>query len=199
MKPKPGVLVAVFLLVVLPFISWLYLDKGLQLRLKGLNEMKIKEAAPLVSPPSLFSEDTLLGKVTIFIYGDSIHTDGQLKKIIETIYNQNDGTKEVKIRICQSGDLKSIGLPDYFEKGKFIAAVPCIEMDSFVSALTKVDSMYTGPGIINALVVDKKGFVRKAYNLNRKDDIKMLIRHTAILIPERRRIKPQLVRQKDEG
>lgn len=197
MKAKPGAIILVICLILLPFISWLYLDRGLKLRLTGLDQMRITEAVDTTLSGAL-AADSIVNKVSILMWLDSLPA-GQSKKIIETIYNQNDGSRVIQVLACTGGDIRDIQLPAYYYKAPFVKKVDCKVLNDFRNSLTKTDSLLS-PGIsgFNALVIDKKMQVRKVYQLNDSDEVRMLIKHSAILIPERKRLTPKLVRQKPD-
>jgi len=197
MIKKPGALILVICLIVLPFISWLYLDKGLKLRLKGLDQMRVMQMIDTTFDGAL-SKDSLIDKVSIIIWLDSLPV-ARSKKIIETIYNQNDGSRVVQMLACYNGEIKDLDLPKYYFKAPFVKTVDCNQLNKIRKQLTKTDSMLSpGEHAFNALAIDKHLNIRKVYQLNNDEEVRMLIKHSAILIPERRRMTPALVRQRND-
>lgn len=186
--------------LLLPFISWLYIRQGVDFRLNALKELNqkidISSAGNMVINNKVLNHDSLLGKVWVFINSDKINNPEANRTFVQSLYDQNDGSRSVRIVLCGKGNLRSdYNLSSVLTMRNFVMFAP----DTVYEVLSKVfmlqDSLTTYKSSVNALIIDNKGFLRKGYDLTKENELKQLVQHSAILIPEYRREKPKLVRQ----
>lgn len=198
MKLKKGTLVLLVCFILFPLISYIYLKKGIDMRANGLKELHFKRVAPEMPDSSLFHIDSLKGRVTIVIVSDSLKQD-VVKKLTETIYKQNENNPTVRVIIGESAINDSLGLPHYFYSSGFLHLIKSSDVISYIRDISEIDSLKSaGNKAVSALIIDRSASIRKGYDLNNIEQIRMLIRHAAILAPEREKIEPKLVRQKEK-
>ncbi len=199
-KLKPGVWVLMICFLLLPFISWLYIRNGVEFRLKALKELNqridISVIDPVVVNDKLINHDSLLGRVWVFINSDKLTNIEESKTLVQTLYDQNDGSRAVRIVICGKGDQRNTyKLSPILTKRNFVM----FASDTVYEALSKIfvlkDSLSISKTTVNGLIIDNKGFMRRGYDLTKESEVKQLVQHSAVLIPEYKREKPQLVRQ----
>ena len=197
---RPGVWVLMICFLILPFISWLYIRNGVDFRLNALKELNqkidISRLDSLVVDNLVINNDSLKRKVWIFIKVEEALELAKSREIASTIYDQNDGSRSVKVVFCTSGEIQNkFGLKDFLTKRKFISFAPISTFDALQNIFVQRDSFSINRFAVNALIIDNKGFIRRGYNLGDAEELKKLVQHSAILIPEYKKEKPQLVRQ----
>lgn len=199
MKLKKETLILIVCFLVFPFITYIYLKKGINLRSKGLVELHIQKTSPDMPDSSIFNSDSLKGHVTLFIQNDSLKA-GLIKELLETIYKQNENTSNLKVIVGVASTQDSLGVPAYFYL-HFLRLIQSTQTREFLTLIADRDSLSVHGSATgcNALIIDKNSKIRKLYDLNDIQQVRMLIRHAAILTPDNEKVGPELVRQKERG
>ena len=144
----------------------------------------------------MVNQDSLKGRVWVFINADKISDIEKNKNLARTIYDQNDGSKAVGIVYCSGQDLRTqLQLNPILTKRNFVSFAPEKTFQKLFSLYSANDSLNANLKTVNSLVIDNKGFIRKGYDLTNEKEIVKLLQHSAVLIPDYKREKPQLVRQ----
>ncbi|MBP9846116.1 MAG: hypothetical protein KBD43_08685, partial [Saprospiraceae bacterium] len=199
-KMRPGVWVLMICFLLLPFISWLYIRQGVDFRLNALKELNqrisIAGLDSLYINDYLVNRDSLRGRVWVFINADKISDIEENKNLARTIYDQNDGSKAVGIVYCSEKDLSTqLLLNPILTKRHFVSFAPERTFERLFNLFSANDSLKADLKTVNSLVMDNKGFIRKGYDLTNEKEVVKLLQHSAVLIPDYKREKPQLVRQ----
>lgn len=199
-KLKPGVWVLMICFLLLPFISWLYIRQGVDFRLNALKELNqkidISSAGNMRINDKAMNHDSLLGKVWVFINSDKTKSIESNRSFVQSIYDQNDGSRSVRIVLCGKGNIRGdYDLSPVLTMRNFVMFAPDTVYDALSRIYVSNDSLTTFKASVNALIIDNKGFLRKGYDLSKENELKQLVQHSAILIPEYKREKPKLVRQ----
>ena len=197
---RPGVWVLMICFLLLPFISWLYIRQGVDFRLNALKELNqrisIAGLDSLYINDYLVNRDSLRGRVWVFINADKISDIEENKNLARTIYDQNDGSKAVGIVYCSEKDLSTqLLLNPILTKMHFVSFAPERTFERLFNLFSANDSLKADLKTVNSLVIDNKGFIRKGYDLTNEKEVVKLLQHSAVLIPDYKREKPQLVRQ----
>lgn len=197
---RPGVWVLMICFLLLPFISWLYIRNGVDFRLNALKELNqklnISSIDSLEVDGQILNNDSLKGKVWIFMKIEDKTQVEISKEIASTIYDQNDGSRSVKVVIStEPGLQKDLNLNAFLTKRKFVSFAPVKSFDDLQSIFVQKDSFSVNRFAATCLIIDNKGFIRRGYELENPEEVKKLVQHSAILIPEYKKEKPQLVRQ----
>lgn len=197
-KLKPGVWALIICLLLLPFISWLYIRKGVDFRLNALEELKNKVEAPAFSTylneNKPFSNDSLAGRVSIFFDVANVGNTAHLKTILRQVYDQNEGSIAVRIYLCgDSGLAGQLNLDSVLVMRHFVQFAPDSIFDQLHHTFrTKTIVAIENP---NVLIVDNQRNIRYVYDVSDPNDVKKLIQHSGVLIPAYKKQKPELIRQ----
>lgn len=149
--------VLLMMLVVFPFLSWLYLKNGYEYRRQNIQELSGNQ--PLYLPETL---DTSL--VNIF---------GKTSLVITTV-----DTLMTTNLFRQFKDAPTFQLISDYKAGEFQSQKNWILLsDSVFSSFVKLNDIQV------AALIDTAGKIRKKYSLDEKDYIKSVVVHTASLLP----------------
>jgi len=186
--------------LLLPFISWLYIRNGVDFRLNALKELNqridITRIDSLLVNEEFLNNDSLKGKVWIFIKVDDASQIAKSKEIASTIYDQNDGSRSVKVVLSLDKPIENeMKLNSFLTKRGFVSFAPLKTFETLQNIYVQKDSFSVNRFADNAFIIDNKGYLRRGYNLEEVEELRKLVQHSAILIPEYKKEKPQLVRQ----
>ncbi|MDZ4748643.1 MAG: hypothetical protein SH808_09165 [Saprospiraceae bacterium] len=181
----------VLILFLLPFVSWYYLQSGLEWRKDAQEVMNGKTPFPsgtcVLADGRKFSADSLEGRVTLIAYVSCDTDDKGQKDVLEALYDQFRETSKaafVLLDTCQAGSSFSIQ-----KQHKYWYVIPCsdsIAICSAVHALWEKDKMFA--------LVDRKGVIRSYYAINTTDEKRILVEHMSLLLPRERQEKVELKR-----
>jgi len=172
-------LILLFFLFLLPFVSWYYLQSGLNWRKEAQQIMsgtKPFPQLPLISfkgvPMDKSQLEYHVSLVTI-VSCDSLEDQ---MKLVTKLYSQFKSTKKANfifIDTCQSLDLM---LPDSMMTSSFMLHCG----DSLNSCVSLLQDWPAGHSMA---LLDKKGVIRAYYPTHTHDEKKLLVEHMALLLP----------------
>lgn len=181
----------VLILFLLPFVSWYYLQSGLDWRKDAQAVMNGTSPFPtgtcLLADGRKFSSDSLEGRVTLITYASCDADDNDRKEVLEALYDQFRETGKaafVLLDSCQSG----IGALSQ-ERRKNWYVIPCADS---VAICNTVKSLWEKDKIF--ALADRKGVIRSYYAINTTDEKRMLVEHMSLLLPRERQEKVELKR-----
>lgn len=186
--------------LLLPFISWLYIKNGVEFRQHALEELRqsidVSTCHDLSVNGKPFNHDSLKGKVWVLINAPEIPDKNKLAEVAGTIYDQNDGSRSVRLVFC-GADISGFSsvLPAHLTHRQFVSFAPASTFECFQGIFVQKDTFSVNRFAENAYIIDNKGLLRRGYDINETGEVRKLVQHSAILIPEYKKEKPQLVRQ----
>lgn len=180
----------ILILFILPFVSWYYLQRGLDWRKEAQSVMKGTEPFPAGEwtdiNRQLFTADLLEEHVTLVT---RVPCD-ESKEIFETLDQFYDQFKETKkanfiiLNFCPS-DTSAEGKPMKMNWYTF----SCPDSSTICTSLTA-----KWPEGMNYALVDKRKVIRSYYPGNTKEEKRALLEHMALLLPRERSEKVELKR-----
>ena len=177
-KNNIGFLVAIMILVGFPMLAMYYMNKGVNYRKDLFNQ---------------FEDYGLVEKLS----GDSLNTDGKVllaffvegaeeaQKAFVSMHSQFDNRKDVLFMV--EGLSRIQDTTQVFEmmpSGKAI----------FSKALKISPDELAGAG----LLIDRKGHLRKRYDLSSRKDVELFVRQVALLLPPKKTPKAELKRETEK-
>ncbi len=181
----------VLILFLLPFVSWYYLQSGLDWRKDAQTVMNGTSPFPSGSCFSAdgrkFSADSLEGRVTLITYASCDTVDKGQKDVLEALYEQFKETGKAAFVLLDSCQAGSGSLSQRQHKNWYI--IPCndaMAICSEVKSLWEKDKMFA--------LVDRKGVIRSYYTINTSNEKRMLVEHMSLLLPRERQEKVELKR-----
>ncbi len=185
------VLTIVLILFLLPFVSWYYLNSGLEWRKKAQEVMNGTKPFPSGEFVSIndrkITSDSLTDHVSLVSFlpcGEDVK--GQMG-VIDEIYNQFKETNKASFILLDSCITPAATYPDLTRKNWFI--LPCPDSLPLFQSL----NMDWPEGKTFALV-DRKGVIRSYYAINTMDEKRILVEHMSLLLPRERQEKVELKR-----
>jgi len=184
----------ILILFILPFVSWYYLQRGLDWRKEAQAVMNGTDQFPQGDWTDInghaFTADLLEGHVTLV---SLVHCD-QSKEISETLDQFYDQFKETKkanfiiLSYCSTDtvDVDEAGRVDWYP-------FSCTDSTSLCSILT-----FKWPEGMNYALVDKRKVIRSYYAGKTKEEKRVLLEHMALLLPRERSEKVELKRGNKE-
>ncbi len=181
----------VLILFLLPFVSWYYLQSGLDWRKDAQAVMNGTSLFPAgtceLADGRKFSADSLDGRVTLVTYVSCDKDDKEQKEVLAALYDQFRETGKaafVLLDSCQtgSGNLSQ----DQYKRWYVIPCTDTLVMCSSLKSLWEKDKMFA--------LVDRKGVIRSYYAINTKNEKRMLVEHMSLLLPRERQEKVELKR-----
>lgn len=195
---KPVIWVILCCFILLPFISLVYVKQGIEFRQTALKELaqniQVDSCSPMVFQSSILPLDSMKGKVWIFIDKDEIQP-GLLAKILKTLFAQNSGKGSLGIVLCSIDSTMVPDVPEYIYQSGFALMGKHGNFDCLKSSFTRRDTQASNHLNYNTLLMDVYGKVRNGYELAQDEDVRELIKHVTVLLPEYKREKPVLIRQ----
>jgi hypothetical protein len=185
------VITVVLILFLLPFVSWYYLQSGLNWRKKAQEVMSGTTPFPpgeyLLSDGRVFHSDSLVRYVSIVSFVPCQEEDKNTDEVLDVIYKQFKETN--KARIIQIDTCSSItgysampGLKNWY-------VIPCsdsIDLCKTLAADWPKDKLFA--------LVDRKGVIRSYYSISTQDEKRILVEHMSLLLPRDRQEKVELKR-----
>lgn len=180
----------ILILFLLPFVSWYYLQSGLNWRKAAQEIMHGKTPFPIVAYHNAngqkFSTDLLEEHVSIVSFVPCVEGSEQMTVLTE-IYDQFKDTEKANF-IQLDSCTKTIELVmDATKKNWFV--LPCNDSLGLCTTLMKEWQ----PGTSFALV-DRNGVIRSYYSISTKEEKRILVEHMALLLPRERQEKVELKR-----
>jgi hypothetical protein len=181
----------VLILFLLPFVSWYYLQSGLDWRKDAQAIMNGNSPFPTgtceLADGRRFSADSLEGRVTLITYAPCDTDDKGQKVVLEALYDQFKETGKAAFVILDSCQAVSGSVLHEPHKNWYV--IPCadtIAICSAVKSLWEKDKIFA--------LVDRKGVIRSYYAINTTDEKRMLVEHMSLLLPRERQEKVELKR-----
>ncbi len=181
----------VLILFLLPFVSWYYLQSGLDWRkdaqavMNGTNPFP--SGACVLADGRKFSADSLEGRVTLMTYVSCDTDDKGQKDVLEALYDQFKETGKAAFVIMDTCQTVSGNVHQEARKNWYV--IPCADTVVICSA---VESFWQKDKIF--ALVDRKGVIRSYYAINTTDEKRMLVEHMSLLLPRERQEKVELKR-----
>lgn len=178
----------ILILFLFPFVSWYYLQRGLDWRKEAQEVMKGKEAFPsgewMDQTTNKISTDQLEGKVTLvtFLNCDQIDDD---KNLLNELYEQFKETGKAHFIIldsCRTDKLDDLSRQDWI-------VLSCSDSMNLCYLLSK-----NWPDDKSHALVDKDKHIRSYYASETEDEKRILLEHMALLLPRERSEKVELKR-----
>lgn len=180
----------VLILFLLPFVSWYYLQSGLDWRKDAQAVMNGTSPFPsgtcVLADGRKFSADSLEGRVTLVSYVSCTDDQGQ-KDVLEAVYEQFRETGKAAFVLLDSCQAGTANLPQQQLKNWYV--IPC---NDSLSICNSVKLLWEN-GKMFALV-DRKGVIRSYYTINTANEKRMLVEHMSLLLPRERQEKVELKR-----
>jgi len=185
------VITVVLILFLLPFVSWYYLQSGLNWRKQAQEIMSgttpFPPGAYQLSDGRVFHADSLVRYVSIISFVACQEGSKNTKEVLDVIYKQFKDTN--KARIIQIDTCSSITGPSITPGMKNWYIIPCTDSIDLCKTLTAdwpIDKPFA--------LVDRKGIIRSYYSINTQDEKRILVEHMSLLLPRDRQEKVELKR-----
>jgi len=179
---KLKISIVVLIVIGFPLISWIYLRSGLNWRIKAQEETAVKGLINAFSLSGddgvLISNETLLGRFYIITDAADSVAAGKLNAVHEQFAVRDDFRT-----ICILDDLGNSWHPSGSGWINATCETGCAELMKLLFMDQK-----------NAAIVDDSLRVRGRYDLTNMDEVRALIRHTAVVLPIEKREKLELKR-----
>jgi hypothetical protein len=180
----------VLILFLLPFVSWYYLQSGLNWRKKAQEVMNGNEPFPAdtirLQDGRYTVTDSLTDHVTLVGFVDCQTTTEQVG-LLEQLYQQFKETNKAKFLVFDT--CATSGLDDFATGKRGVYSPDCTINQQMCSALISnwpVGKTYA--------LVDRKGIIRSYYSVAGKEEKKLLVEHMSLLLPRERQEKVELKR-----
>ena len=184
------VVILIFILLLLPFVSWYYLRSGLQWRKEAQAYMDGKTPFPsgsfLDANAKKFSSDDLTGHVTLVSFISCTNTENQTE-LIHSLHSQFKETGKALFILLDSCEASNPKVSLVSLKGTHYFT--CVDSIS----LCKEIGMDWPAGKPIALV-DRHGIIRGYYPTETQEDKKRMLENLALLLPRERQEKVELRR-----
>lgn len=181
----------VLILFLLPFVSWYYLQSGLDWRKDAQSVMNGTSPFPsgslVLADGRKFSTDSLEGRVALITYASCGTSDQGQKEVLEALYDQFRETGKAAFVLLDSCQAGSVDMPQQQNKNWYV--IPCNDTFAIcqsVKSLWEKDKMFA--------LVDRKGVIRSYYAINTKNEKRVLVEHMSLLLPRERQEKVELKR-----
>jgi len=185
------VITVVLILFLLPFVSWYYLQSGLDWRRKAQEVMSGTTPFPtgkyLLSDGHVFDTDSLARYVSIVSFAPCSSQDADEKEVLEVIYKQFKETNKARIIQVDTCGSNAAGTTSQGLKNWYV--IPCTDSIDLCTLL-RTDWPADKPFAL----VDRKGIIRSYYSINTKDEKRILVEHMSLLLPRDRQEKVELKR-----
>lgn len=181
----------ILILFLLPFVSWYYLQSGLDWRKKAQAVMNGTQPFPSGSFPltdgTVLTTDSLLSHVTLIAYLPCNAADQGNETVLSALFDQfKDTHKAAYVLLDTCGVGATFKAPDH-RYGWFV--VSCPDTSGLCTTLRK-----DWPTGASFALVDRKGIIRSYYNAQTKDEKRTLVEHMSLLLPRERQEEVELKR-----
>ncbi len=188
--PRKLLVTLILILFLLPFVSWYYLNSGLQWRKKAQEIMNGTKPFPVTEYTNAggkkFSSSLLLDHVSIVSFLPC-KEDGDQMNVLQDIFDQFKETGKANCIVIDSCGSLQEKIPDELNTDWY--TIPCHDTTYFCTAL----AAGWPPEKIFALV-DRNGVIRSYYGIQTQDEKRILVEHMALLLPRERQEKVELKR-----
>lgn len=186
--PRKLIVTLVLLLFLLPFVSWYYLQQGLNWRKDAQSIMNGKIPFPEGTWRDVkgksWSTDILENKVTLITIQPC--TSGQADSTLTLFYNQFKETQKANFIMIDSC-LNPVVQIDSLRSNWYV--FQCSDSISLCNDILK-----TWPSGKTHALIDKRKIIRSYYASGTEDEKRILLEHMALLLPRDRSEKVELKR-----
>jgi hypothetical protein len=184
-------LTIVLILFLLPFVSWYYLQSGLDWRKKAQEIMSGTKPFPssdyMARDGRMLTADSLDNHVSLVCFLPCSADASEQMDVLTEIYDQFKETNKaiyILLDTCQSS-LNTMA--DARRKNWYV--LPCTDSTSLCSSI-----LTDWPDDRVFALVDRKGVIRSYYGIGSKDEKRILVEHMSLLLPRERQEKVELKR-----
>jgi hypothetical protein len=180
----------ILILFLLPFVSWYYLQSGLNWRKAAQEVMHGTTPFPEVNFNNgnglIFSNELLEEHVSIVCFISCTNGQDQLD-VLQELYEQFKETNKANFILLDSCQTGKTGTSGPEKKNWYV--LPCLDSLPLCSSL-----LNDWPDGKAFALVDRNKVVRSYYSIATKDEKRMLVEHMALLLPRERQEKVELKR-----
>jgi hypothetical protein len=180
----------ILILFLLPFVSWYYLQSGLNWRKAAQEIMNGTTPFPSVdyanSTGQKFSTALLEEHVSIVTFISCTGSENQENLLLE-LYDQFKETNKANFILLDSCDTAMTSVGDPSKKNWYM--LPCLDTMQLCRSL-----LNEWPDGKSFALVDRNKVIRSYYGMATKDEKRMLVEHMALLLPRERQEKVELKR-----
>ncbi len=181
----------IIILFLLPFVSWYYLQSGLDWRKAAQQVMQgtnpFPEGTYTDADGDLFTADSLAYRVSIVSFFACDGSDPERKSVLEDIYNQFKDTGKANYIVLDTCASDS-GQAMLIDRDKWYM-LSCDSSQALCQTL-----LADWPSDKVFALVDQHGIIRSYYAIETIDDKRMLVEHMSLLLPRDRSEKVELKR-----
>lgn len=180
----------ILILFLLPFVSWYYLQSGLNWRKAAQEVMHGKTPFPAVDYNNgnglKFSNELLEEHVSIVSFISCANGEDQMN-VLHELYEQFKETNKANFILLDSCQTDIMGTGDQVKKNWY--RIPC--SDSLTLCRSLLNDWPAGKTFA---LVDRNKVIRSYYGIGTTDEKRMLVEHMALLLPRERQEKVELKR-----
>lgn len=181
----------ILILFLLPFVSWYYLQSGLNWRKKAQEIMDGTESFPvgeyLMADGRKLTPDSLDNHVTLVCYLPCGAEGTEQMEVLEALYDQFKETNKAAYVLLDSCQSTTQFPSTKLHKSWFV--IPCSDSMDICKSL-RVNWAQDKPFAL----VDRKGVIRSYYGIGSQDDKRTLVEHMSLLLPRERQEEVELKR-----
>ena len=184
-------LTIVLILFLLPFVSWYYLQSGLDWRKQAQEIMSGTKPFPsgdyLAVDGRKLTADSLDNHVSLVTFLPCDVDASEQIEVLDEIYDQFKETNKAIYILLDSCQLSSDTMLHSARKNWYV--IPCADTISLCRSLVAdwpKESVFA--------LVDRKGTIRSYYGIATKDEKRILVEHMSLLLPRERQEKVELKR-----
>ncbi len=185
------IITIVLILFLLPFVSWYYLQSGLDWRKTAQDVMNgttpFPEGEYKDIEGDVFNADSLAYRVSIVSFASCDDSDKDRVKVLEDVYNQFKDTKKANYIVLDScaasSSEKAIN-----ERDKWYH-ISCDQSGTLCDRL-----MQDWPFDRTFALIDRNGVIRSYYAIHTEDERRLLVEHMSLLLPRERQEQVELKR-----
>lgn len=185
------IITIVLILFLLPFVSWYYLQSGLDWRKEAQQVMSgttlFPEGEYKDADGDLFNADSLAYRVSIVSFSSCDESDLERQSVLEDIYNQFKDTQKanyIVLDTCLDAPAEQL----MSERDKWYA-LSCQSAAALCNGLQE-----EWPSDKVFALVDRNGIIRSYYAISTDDDKRTLVEHMSLLLPRERQEEVELKR-----
>ena len=180
----------ILILFLLPFVSWYYLQSGLNWRKAAQEIMNGTTPFPALEYTSdtgqKFSSTLLEDHVSIVSFLPCTGGEDHIA-VLHELYEQFKETNKANFILLDSCVTDRISITDPSRKNWY--TIPCL--DSLAVCASLLREWPTGATFA---LVDRNRVIRSYYKMETRDEKRMLVEHMALLLPRERQEKVELKR-----
>ena len=174
--------IAFFILVFLPLISLWYMNKGVGYRMEQLDKLERLDSLTNISCTRLDGElygSTYFENKVILIFPEEKLCDESHRDVFNVLYKKLNTSKGVSFFIKPSEDKPCSYWRTEMENAFVISSE---NNQQIIEKLTSLENRaLIEPN--STILVDKNKYIARAYSLETKEDLELLLIHVTILLP----------------